>query len=212
MNREIIPVRDSATRRLPVALLAVLALTLAACVTINVYFPAVAAERAADRIIDDVWRQQPPAEPEEEEAPQSRSGRTGKPVLVAVLDHLITPAAAASPDLDISSPAIRRLTAAMEERHERLKPYYDSGAVGLTNDGRIAVRDQNAIPLQERNQVRQLVADENDDRLALYRQIAMANNHPEWEEDIRETFAERWIARAPSGWYYQDDAGSWKRK
>ncbi|MDZ7809655.1 MAG: hypothetical protein U5L11_05160 [Arhodomonas sp.] len=29
----------------------------AGCVTINVYFPAVAAERAADRIIQDVWRE-----------------------------------------------------------------------------------------------------------------------------------------------------------
>lgn len=29
---------------------------LAGCVTINIYFPAAAAERAADRIIDEVWQ------------------------------------------------------------------------------------------------------------------------------------------------------------
>jgi hypothetical protein len=29
---------------------------LAACVTINIYFPAAAAEKAADRIIDEVWQ------------------------------------------------------------------------------------------------------------------------------------------------------------
>lgn len=34
---------------------AVLALA-SACVTINIYFPAAAAEKAADRIIDDVWQ------------------------------------------------------------------------------------------------------------------------------------------------------------
>ncbi len=35
----------------------VLALTVsAACVTINIYFPAAAAEKAADRIIDEVWQ------------------------------------------------------------------------------------------------------------------------------------------------------------
>jgi|GEM_PF-5303825 len=28
------------------------------CVTINIYFPEAAAERAADRIIDDVWQEQ----------------------------------------------------------------------------------------------------------------------------------------------------------
>ena len=32
------------------------ALLLPACVTINIYFPAAAAEKAADKIIDDVWQ------------------------------------------------------------------------------------------------------------------------------------------------------------
>jgi hypothetical protein len=47
-----------------------LAATLAAgCVTINIYFPAAAAEKAADRIIDEVWQLQggapaPAAKPE----------------------------------------------------------------------------------------------------------------------------------------------------
>ena len=31
-------------------------LTLVSCVTINIYFPAAAAEKAADRIIDEVWQ------------------------------------------------------------------------------------------------------------------------------------------------------------
>lgn len=34
------------------------ALILPACVTINIYFPAAAAEKAADKIIDDVWQLQ----------------------------------------------------------------------------------------------------------------------------------------------------------
>lgn len=33
-----------------------LAATLASCVTINIYFPAAAAEKAADKIIDEVWQ------------------------------------------------------------------------------------------------------------------------------------------------------------
>lgn len=45
------------------------ALLLPACVTINIYFPAAAAEKAADKIIDEVWQikdgqgQQAPANP-----------------------------------------------------------------------------------------------------------------------------------------------------
>jgi len=34
------------------------ALFLSACVTINIYFPAAAAEKAADKIIDEVWQLQ----------------------------------------------------------------------------------------------------------------------------------------------------------
>ena len=32
--------------------------TLVACVTINIYFPAAATEKAADKIIDEVWQLQ----------------------------------------------------------------------------------------------------------------------------------------------------------
>ena len=42
-------------------ILAVFALS--ACVTINIYFPAAAAEKAADMIIDEVWKNQKPAQP-----------------------------------------------------------------------------------------------------------------------------------------------------
>ncbi len=46
----------------------VVGLSLSACVTINIYFPA-AAEKAADKIIDDVWRLQDAAPaPKKEEA------------------------------------------------------------------------------------------------------------------------------------------------
>jgi len=38
-------------------------LTLAGCVTINIYFPAAEAQKAADKIIDQVWQLKPPATP-----------------------------------------------------------------------------------------------------------------------------------------------------
>jgi uncharacterized protein YdbL (DUF1318 family) len=68
------------------------------------------------------------------------------------------------------------------------------------------------VPLPERNATRKLVADENADRTNLYREIATANGHPEWEADIRTTFAERWASKASAGWYFQDKSGAWKQK
>ncbi|MGH8244328.1 MAG: YdbL family protein [Steroidobacteraceae bacterium] len=185
-------------------------LTLAACVTINVYFPAAAAEKAADRIIEDIWGpgQAPPA-PEGNE--QTSIGEAAGDVLVAALDFVI-PAAQAQADIDVSSPAIRALTASMKSRASQLEPYFNSGAIGLTSDGLVEIRDANAVPLADRNKLRKLVADENADRNSLYREIASANGHPEWEADIRSTFAERWVANARAGWYHKSKAGAWTKK
>ena len=44
-------------------------MALAGCVTINIYFPAAAAERAADRIIDEVWQLKPGAAKPRTETP-----------------------------------------------------------------------------------------------------------------------------------------------
>lgn len=45
-------------RTLPMTMAVLLAATVSACVTINIYFPAAAAEKAADKIIDEVWQLQ----------------------------------------------------------------------------------------------------------------------------------------------------------
>ena len=53
---------------------ALVAAALAGCVTINIYFPAAAAERVADRIIDEVWQIKPDAA-----KPPAGKPETGKP-------------------------------------------------------------------------------------------------------------------------------------
>ncbi len=114
-------------------------------------------------------------------------------------------------NLDISSPAISTLKRSMQERHTQLAPLYESGAVGLTAEGGVTVRDASAVPLAQRAQATALVAAENADRGALYREIARANGHPEWEADVRMTFAGRWAERARPGWWIQQ-GGNWVRK
>ncbi|MEW5889363.1 MAG: YdbL family protein [Pseudomonadota bacterium] len=132
--------------------------------------------------------------------------------LVWVLGVLLAGLAHAQGNLEINTPAIAALKNAMQQRHSQLAPHYASGAVGLTRDGRIAVRDANAMALAQRQQVAALVAAENNDRAALYREIARANGHPEWEADVRATFAQRWIDKAQPGWWVQDARGEWVRK
>lgn len=195
------------SRTAPVSFLSI-GFLLSACVTINVYFPAAAAEKAADRIIEDVWKQTAPKPAEAAPAPQSSLGSRAA---LALLDFLVPPAQAQQPNIDISSPEVQRVKAALEARYTSLKPHLDSGAVGLTGDGYVALRDPNAVPLAQRNAVKGLVADENSDRKALYHEIAVANGQPQWEGQIQSVFAQRWVAKAASGWWYQD-AGGWKQK
>lgn len=118
----------------------------------------------------------------------------------------------AQANLEVNTPAIAALQSSMQKRHADLASFYGNGAVGLTRDGFVALRDANAVPLAQRQQVNGLVAAENQDRSALYREIARANGRPEWENDIRTTFAQRWIDKAQGGWHYQNNAGVWTRK
>lgn len=114
-------------------------------------------------------------------------------------------------NLEIDSPAIAALKQSMQQRHVQLAPLYASGAVGLAGDGTVALRDAASVPLAQRARVNAMIAAENADRAALYREIARANNHPEWERDVRRTFAQRWIDRAQAGWWVQQ-GGTWVRK
>lgn len=125
---------------------------------------------------------------------------------------LAMPAAMGAADLEINTPAIAAIQGSMQSRHEQLAPYYGSGAIGLTRDGLVAMHDANAVPLKDRQNVNSLVAAENKDRSALYKEIANANGHPEWESEVRNTFAQRWVQKAQGGWWYQDAGGGWAKK
>jgi len=59
---------DRMTAFLRLVMLGAVVSTAAACVTINIYFPAAAAEKAADRIIEDVWQLREGAAPAERPA------------------------------------------------------------------------------------------------------------------------------------------------
>jgi len=193
------------------ALIAGTVLALAACVTINVYFPAAAAERAAEEFVGDVL-----AEPRKDGALWDQglvSDRTAWLALYHVIDFLVPSAQAQQAEIDINTPQINAIKARMADRQRQsLSPLFDAGAIGFTSDGLVTIRDRAAVPLSERRNIETLVADENRDRKAVYREIAVANGHPEWERDIQETFAKEWVRNARPGWYYQEASGAWRQK
>jgi uncharacterized protein YdbL (DUF1318 family) len=143
---------------------------------------------------------------------QCLSGRLAAVLLALAAALPFAGGAHAQANLEVNTPAIENLRKTMRDRHQQIRPYYDSGAVGITRDGGVALRDANAVPLPERATVNNLVAASNADRSALYKEIARANGKPEWEGEIRNTFAQRWIDRAQPGWYVQTPQGQWVKK
>ena len=199
-------------RKLVYLILTTLAVALVGCVTINVYFPEAAAQKAADQFIGNVLDDTaPPAETPPKEPPASDV----HPQPSAMLLDLLIPAAHAAdvPNLRIQNATTEAIRGRMRSRVSGpLGALLDSGAVGFTNNGLVVVRDAAKLPLSQRAQANATVADENRDRTELYREIAQANNHPEWEPQIRATFAKGWVRHARAGWYYQDASGAWQKK
>ena len=189
-----------------------LAVALAACVTINVYFPAAEAKAAAKEFVEKVIDEAQPATPEQK--PNDGGGGMAMrfdfdPLALIGIGEA---RAQAAPDITIKTPAIQAIQARMEARfNSTLRAGFDSGALGFTSDGLITVRDASKLELKDRVAVNAAVADDNRDRKAVYREVAVANGHPEWESQIRDVFAKQWVASARSGWWYQS-GGSWKQK
>ena len=198
-------------KKLNTVLILSMLFTLAACVTINVYFPAAAAERAAEKFVGDVL-----GEPNEEGSLYNPLDLPANVVLIAavgLVDFLISDAQAQQAEIEINTPQINTIKARMAQRQrQHLDSMFDAGAIGFGSDGLVIIRDRSAVPLSERRSLESVVADENRDRKAVYREIAVANGHPEWEKEIQATFAKEWAGNARRGWYYQDSSGAWRQK
>jgi uncharacterized protein YdbL (DUF1318 family) len=184
----------------------------AACVTINVYFPAAEAETAAGKLVEEIIGD------EAAQAPQDSTKDSGENPQGALWQRLnpvnwVIPVAQARANIDISSPAINEIKQRMKQRYAQyLKKWLDQGIIGFNNQGFVEILAVNGLGLKERQLLKKVVADENRDRKALYRELAVANGHPEWEEEIRQVFVKQWIAKAHKGWHYQKPDGTWAVK
>lgn len=190
----------------------------AACVTINIYFPAEEVRSAADRIVNEVWGEgngQTPSSPTES-TPSAEPGPT------SFLKMLVGPSTAWAArgvngaDINISTPQIRAIKAAMKQRTGDLRPYLDAGQIGVGQDGLLKVRTLEGLDLRGRGQAQRLVNAENQDRLRLYREIAseIAKN-PErtaTPAQVQDIFADSWRSQAAAGWYVEAGDGTWRRR
>jgi uncharacterized protein YdbL (DUF1318 family) len=198
--------------RLRFSVLAALAV-IAGCITVNIYFPAARVEKTAEKIVDEVYREEkepPPQEPVEK--PRSSNER-GLFAGLARLARFGPVAAHAEEATTVSNAAIRALKDQIAQRHRELLPFYQQGQVGIAKDGNLEVRSTGGLGLPQVAALKRLVDADNADRRRLYEEVAKALNlKPEQVPQVRQIFAKQWRDKAQPGWQVQADDGGWVRK
>jgi len=197
------------------------AVVLAACITINVYFPEAAVKELAQQIEDEVQRKaagEPSPTPVPEPTPVAEPAAGAPESLLSwVLSLGATTAYAAQDEVaapEITNPAIRKI---IDSRAARLRAVTDlkaKGVVGESNEALLVVRNLDAIQgLKERAEAQKLIRDENADREQLFKEIAAAKNVELSQlPQIRTTYAEALRENARPGDWIQLPDGSWEQK
>ena len=205
---------------------------LAACaiITVNVYFPEKAVKEAYKSLDDMLLKngadktpatdKQPAGEPvAPAEKPQSRLFNELPSFSFAQV------AQAAESDADAlavelaSMPEVLKAYDDMNRRLPRLTILFDSGAVGLTNQGLINVRDKSKAGAQDEG----LVNSENQSRKTVITSMAKAilkinkvkESKPALDQVMGKaaaTYAETKRESAKPGWWYQLPNGRWLQK
>jgi hypothetical protein len=161
-------------------------LTIFACVTINIYFPAEQVESVAGEIVDEIRGRE-----------QGDEKSSSDSVLNDLIDRIrmaFSPANAYAQDVkEVSNPTIRALKARMKARYEQLKPFYQKNLLNEGNNGYVSIKSTKGLGLKEKRDLNSLVGAENSDRKQLYAEIAKALKIDASQVNrIAEIFAKEW--------------------
>jgi hypothetical protein len=153
-----------------------------ACVTVNIYFPAEKVESVAGEIVKDVRGNK--------ETP-SKEGKTSQ--LRVTLLALLASNAWAEEATTVSNPTIRALKDQLKANYRRMKPYYQKGMVKEGNDGYVSTTNTQGLNLKDKRDLNSLVEAENHYRKQLYAEVARALKIDASQINrIAEIFAKDW--------------------
>ena len=197
------------------------AAVLAACITINVYFPEAAVKELSQQIEDEVQKKaagEATPTPESTPTPVAQSdGGAAESLLSYILSLGATTAYAAQDQVaapEITNPAIRKIIDSRAARLDAINALKAEGVIGESNQALLVIRNLDAIQgLKERADAQRLVKDENADREQLFKEIAAAKNVDLAQlPQIRATYAETLREMAHPGDWLQLPDGTWEQK
>ncbi len=161
-------------------------LSIFACVTINIYFPAEKVESVAGEIVEDIRGSKSEENSETQKKEQS--------FLIPNNYYAFLGSVAWAEEITtVSNPTIRTLKERMKDRFGLLKPYFQKRILLEGNNGYVSIKDTEKLDLKERRNLKNLVDAENKDRTNLYEEVAKALNIDAGQIDkIAAIFAKEW--------------------
>ena len=138
-------------------------------------------------------------------APENKSELMAPSALERAFYAMLPIQTAYAAELKETSPKVKELADKLRERQPKLEGLKKAGAAGEDNRGYAALRDSEALADPgKKNEAQQLIAAENADRKALYREIANDNADQKVTlSTVERVFAQRRLMRASSGDIFQ---------
>lgn len=108
-------------------------------------------------------------------------------------------------ELKEDSPRVKQIAQSMRQRHAELEKLKAAKAVGETNRGYVELRPSDALnDAEAKNEAQRLIAAENEDRKALYQEVARLNKDADVTVTLVErAYAQKRLERAKSGEIFQ---------
>ena len=202
--------------------LSVFGLFMAGCavITVNIYFPTEAVQKAAEDILNEIEADETTnpldlieGEIESEIEDNEQQSYMLKEIKNFVLGNQIVYAEGENIDIHVTTPAIRKVISSMRTRNRKIRGFKQKGIIGETSLGKLEIRDFKSVGGSEIRIIKQLLKAENSDRDSLYKELAIANNISESDiQRIRDVFGKTHKRRLKTGDWYKGEDGKWKKK
>ena len=177
------------------------------CITVNVYFPEGAVQRAADEFVKDLYKST------NGQGPQGKGAPSPTPQPSSGLMSIFINEAYAADEINIHSPGAEAIKARMAPRVAELSSYKARGVIGEASNGTIVLKDAAGLALKDRAAVERLIQAENKDRADLYDEVQKVNNLNDRNQTrIRGHFSKAFKEHSPAGTWVEGESGGWSRK
>ena len=157
-----------------------------ACVTINIYFPAEKVESVAGEIVDEIRGRKP--------ADKDKQSKNQKAPSLLLIKIALSPSVSWAQDVTtVSNPTIRALKQKMKTRFAQMKPFYQKGMLNEGDNGYVSPGNTKGLGLKEKRDLKNFIDAENRDRKRLYQEVANALKvDPGQISRVAEIFAKEW--------------------